>query len=489
MPTRLLAVLVGLAALTTMACASSTPAPPATALPADTPAPTPSPLPTVTPYPTYTAAPTPTPYPTPTSYPTPTPYPTPTERPAPTPYPTPTPLPTVTPYPTYTPVPTATPPPTPTPRPTTTPRPPPTPLPTATPRPTATPQPTSTPHPTATPRPPAIDYSFIVDRVRPALVRFVTSSNDGFGSGFIFDTEGETAYVLTNAHVVAGRYDGLRVNVGDEQLQYRAVVLGATEDVDLAVVWICCSEDFQALPLAESPVGVGTEVGAFGYPHSATKMLASWANVEKFYDEPQVVSEEGKASGWDVRLTSTLAPGSSGGPIVNGYGEVVAVAVGAVSNTPSSVATSVARVEGYTDQLYGSHVRGVSRFPQAAVDWRNGPTINDRGFLRLDVVIDTKLEFDPCGHNDSSCIGNVHIWGSGGVGRMGRIFPWEVDTNDKNLWVATRHNYYPAQGRFIVESSTAANLHTLATNDPGSIEVCIFDDDGTLLNCAPLQAQ
>ena len=320
------------------------------------------------------------------------------------------------------------------------------------------------------------------------MVRFVDRNNDGFGSGFIFDTEGETAYVLTNAHVVDDWRDRFRVNVGDDQLQYRAEVLGATEDVDLAVVWICCSEDFQALPLAASPAGVGVDVAAFGYPHRATEMLVSWGEVSKLYDEPQIVAEEGQASGWDIRLTTTLGRGSSGGPIVNRVGEVIGVHVGGVTYTPSSVATSVARVEEYEDRLYGSHVRGVSRFPQGPIDWGSGPTINERGFLKLDVVIDTKLEFDPCGHNDSSCIGNVHIWGPENV-RMGRIFPWEVDTNDKNIWVANRHNYYPAQGRFIVESSTAANLHTLATNNLGSIEVCIFDDDGTLLDCAPLQAQ
>ena len=325
--------------------------------------------------------------------------------------------------------------------------------------------------------------------MRPAIVRFVTSSNDGFGSGFIFDTEGETAYVLTNAHVVDDWHDSFRVNVGDDRRQYRVVILGATKDVDLAVVWICCSEDFQALQLAPAQLGIGVEVGAFGYPHGATKMLADWAEVEKLYDEPQVVLEEDKASGWDARLTLTLAPGNSGGPVVNRHGDVVAVVVGAIANTPFSVATSVSRVEEYEEQLYGSHVRGVSRFPEAAVSWGNGPTISERGFLKLDVVIDTKLEFDPCGHNDSSCVGNVHIWGGGEIGWMGRIFPWEVDTSAKNVWTAKRHNYYPAQGRFIVEASTAANLHTLAENAPGSIEVCIRSDDGASLGCAPLQAQ
>ena len=319
------------------------------------------------------------------------------------------------------------------------------------------------------------------------MVRFVNRNNDGFGSGFIFDTEGETGYVLTNAHVVDAWDDRVRVNVGDGPTQYKAVVLGTAEDVDLAVVWICCAErGFPILRLAGSATGVGTEIGVFGYPHDTTKMVPYWGEVLELFDEPQVVSGEGKASGWDIVVNTTLGPGSSGGPIVNSLVQVIGIHVGGVTHTPFSVATSVARVEEYKDQLYGSHVRGVSLFPQGPIDWGEGPRIDERGFLTLDVVIDTKSKFDPCGHDDSSCTANVQIRYTDGK-IIGRIFPWE--TASGTGWVASRHNYYPAQGRFVVESSTVAELHPVA-KFPDTVKVCIYSsDDGDSLDCAPLQAE
>ena len=84
-------------------------------------------------------------------------------------------------------------------------------VPTATPTPTSVPTatPTSTPLPTATPTPrptptkdPAAALSAMVKQVRPAVVRIQTSS--GSGSGVIFETQGQTGYVVTNHHVVEG---------------------------------------------------------------------------------------------------------------------------------------------------------------------------------------------------------------------------------------------------------------------------------------------
>ena len=153
-------------------------------------------------------------------------------------------------------VPTATP--TPTPLPTATPTP--------TPRPTATPTPTPRPTPTPTPRPtptkdPAAALSALVKQVRPAVVRIQTSS--GSGSGVIFETQGQTGYVVTNHHVVEGEVQ-VSVIVNDSTT-YSSSVLGTGSVRDLAVVSICCAS-FQALPFGNAAaLQPGDEVVAICY--------------------------------------------------------------------------------------------------------------------------------------------------------------------------------------------------------------------------------
>ena len=64
--------------------------------------------------------------------------------------------------------------------------------------------------------------SAMVKQVRPAVVRIQTSS--GVGSGVIFETQGQTGYVVTNHHVVEGDVQG-SVIVNDSTT-YSGSVLG-----------------------------------------------------------------------------------------------------------------------------------------------------------------------------------------------------------------------------------------------------------------------
>ena len=270
------------------------------------PTPTSTPQPTATPTPVPTATPTPTPTPQPTATPTPVPTPTPT--------PTPTPQPTATP----TPVPTATPTPTPTPQPTATP----TPVPTATPTPTPTPQPTATPTPipTATPTPtptkdPAASLSAMVSQAKPAVVRIQTSS--GSGSGAIFDTQGQTGYVITNHHVVEGDVQ-VRVIVNDSTA-YSGSVLGTDSVRDLAVVSICCGS-FQTLPFGNAAtLQPGDEVVAIGYalglPGQATVTRGIVSAVR--YDSTHRSDV--------IQTDAAINPGNSGGPMLSMSGKILGI--------------------------------------------------------------------------------------------------------------------------------------------------------------------
>ncbi len=171
--------------------------------------------------------------------------------------------------------------------------------------PTVTPTPIPTPGLVSTP-------ADLVHRVEPGVVRVVASTGSLFsltsgGSGFIFDVEGRTAFVATNHHVVEGT-NSIDVVVGNSRT-YEALVLGWDADRDVAVLSICCSEDFHALSWESMSPEPGQAVVAIGYPRGGAS--------------GQVTATTGVVSDADARSTefgliphtAPLNPGNSGGPL------------------------------------------------------------------------------------------------------------------------------------------------------------------------------
>ena len=230
----------------------------------------------------------------------------PTAAPTPTPYidamvearvaaaiaamPTPTAIPTATPVPTLTPFPTATP------RPTATPTP--TPIPTATPRPTPTPTPT---------------LNQVIVRLEPAVVQILTPT--GTGSGFFLDANG---WVATNAHVVNEHPNVTVITDGGTRVQSQ--VIGLNDIVDLAVLKTNLTSPVSYLNLAHpSTVKVGDDAIALGFPLGSrlgSSMSVSEGIVSAIRDRPGVEY---------VQTSAAVNPGNSGGPLVNGRGQVMGI--------------------------------------------------------------------------------------------------------------------------------------------------------------------
>ena len=243
----------------------------------------------------------PPPTPTPTLMP-----PTPTEAAPPTPTSTPTPVPTATATATLVPTPTPVPP-TPTPTFTPTPSPTPTATPTATPTPTAT----ATPTPSPTPVIPATTAD-LVERVRDAVVH-VRAGYSQAGSGFIFETEGDTAFVATNHHVIEGE-DDIEVTVSDART-YEAFVLGSDSIKDVAVLSICCNAGFAALDWKATIPSVGQVVIALGYP--TERVIATQGTVlpADFISERRGL----------IPHSAPLNAGNSGGPLLSREGKTIGI--------------------------------------------------------------------------------------------------------------------------------------------------------------------
>lgn len=139
----------------------------------------------------------------------------------------------------------------------------------------------------------------------------------GSGSGFIIDPSG---IAVTNNHVVSGAAL-VRVWVGGEAERRNAKVLGVSECSDLAVIDID-GDGFSYLEWYEGTIDVGLEMYVAGFrlgdpDYTLTKGVISKARVngETSWASIDAVLE----------YDATSNPGTSGGPVVDPNGRVVAV--------------------------------------------------------------------------------------------------------------------------------------------------------------------
>lgn len=138
------------------------------------------------------------------------------------------------------------------------------------------------------------------------------------GSGFLVNQEG---YILTNAHVISNAVD-IRVVLFEQKKEYSARIIGIDRLTDTALIKI--EPDFlpQVLPFGDSDaLQMGEVVLAMGNPlgfqHSVTSGLISAKERVSPRAHNRIVNF--------LQTDSAINPGSSGGPLVNLYGEVVGI--------------------------------------------------------------------------------------------------------------------------------------------------------------------
>ena len=172
--------------------------------------------------------------------------------------------------------------------------------------------------------------SDLVEKVMPSLV-IVRGHRFGAGSGIVWDTNG---LILTNNHVVGRRTP---IVVLQDDREYESRLVARDPDVDLALLSIDASGLIPLQPALTSP-RVGEMVFAFGHPwgqrNTVTRGIVS-ALVHAHNRRGDRLPV--------VRSDTPLAPGNSGGPLVNARGEVVGINAMIVGGDQSvSIAASVA---------------------------------------------------------------------------------------------------------------------------------------------------
>ncbi len=141
------------------------------------------------------------------------------------------------------------------------------------------------------------------------------------GSGVIVD--GARGLVLTNAHVIAGGAQ-ITVRLRDGR-EFKASLMGADEDVDLAVLRLDVPKNGQPLPQArmgdsatlmpgEPVVAIGNP---YGFSHTVTSGIVSAI-------ERSISTDQASVTGL-IQTDAAINPGNSGGPLLNILGQVIGI--------------------------------------------------------------------------------------------------------------------------------------------------------------------
>jgi putative serine protease PepD len=165
------------------------------------------------------------------------------------------------------------------------------------------------------------DIPTLAARARPALVKVEVRTPEGeaSASGVLFRSDG---HLLTNAHVVDGASE-LMVQMADgERLPGR--IVGGDPDTDLAVVKIP-GENFPVatlgrstgLRVGETAIAIGSPLGLEGGPSVSVGVISALSR--------SVRSGEGRPLLDMIQTDASIAPGSSGGALLDMSGAVVGI--------------------------------------------------------------------------------------------------------------------------------------------------------------------
>ncbi len=152
-----------------------------------------------------------------------------------------------------------------------------------------------------------------------ATERINGSTKNSIGSGVIFDPKG---YILTNYHVIAGAEEVEVTPFGYKEMVYPARIVKADQESDLAILKIDSQEKFPCATLGNSDlIEVADTVLAIGSPfgleHTVTKGIISDNKRDLTIDETEYKEM--------IQTDAAINRGNSGGPLINGDGEVVGI--------------------------------------------------------------------------------------------------------------------------------------------------------------------
>ena len=147
----------------------------------------------------------------------------------------------------------------------------------------------------------------------------ITRIPRGTGSGFVWDVHG---HIVTNYHVIENA-SAARVGLHDQR-SYKAVLVGASPEHDLAVLRInVVGGRPEPLPIGTShDLQVGQEVFAIGNPFGLDQTLTTGIISAL---QRSIGTENGQVIRNLIQTDAAINPGNSGGPLLDSAGRLIGV--------------------------------------------------------------------------------------------------------------------------------------------------------------------
>lgn len=163
-----------------------------------------------------------------------------------------------------------------------------------------------------------------VDKVYDSVVivsNYNNSSLVSTGTGFVYKTDGEFSYILTNAHVIA---DGNKVDVTFTNNKVVEVeVMGSNEYEDVAVLKVASEEIIITAEIGSSEdLRVGDTLFAIGSPLGNE---FSWTVTRGILSGKDRMVEVSNYIMKVLQTDAAINSGNSGGPLSNANGEVIGI--------------------------------------------------------------------------------------------------------------------------------------------------------------------
>lgn len=235
-----------------------------------------------------------------------------------------------------------------------------------------------------------------IDKVSPAIVgvvNYAKNRTQGEGSGIVYKTDGNDAYIVTNEHVVSGGdYFEVVFKNGESS---EATIVGTDVYTDLAVLKVTGVEveavaefgNTEDLKVGQTVMAIGNPLG-LSFAGSATSGIVS--------GQDRVISVDLNSDGiddWEMTVLQTdtaINPGNSGGALINLDGKVVGInsmkiATSSVEGMSFSIPTYVAIPIINDLETYGE-----VRRPQLGVYIQEMSMIPDRLKEILNISVDQK---------------------------------------------------------------------------------------------------
>ncbi len=167
----------------------------------------------------------------------------------------------------------------------------------------------------------------------------------GEGSGVIYKKDGDTAYIVTNNHVISGAEKIDILLASGEKLSGELV--GADTYSDIAVIKIAADKvttiaefaNSDTIKVGETAIAIGSPLGSV-YANTVTQGIISSLSrtVTSQTEDGQTISTNA------IQPDTAINPGNSGGPLINIQGQVIGINSSKI--TSSSVSSSGVAVEG-----------------------------------------------------------------------------------------------------------------------------------------------